>query len=82
MEILPGLFQPVDREHAEALSPGFTAFIGFAAQAKLAKFESTRAPALHKPSFLGSIIVTRRGHKAYELDRQSCADYIAILATL
>ncbi len=39
-------------------------------------------PALHKPSLLVSVIVTRRGHEAYELDRQSCADYIAILATL
>ncbi len=35
------------RQHAEVPSPGVTPFIGFAAQAKLARFASVGASALH-----------------------------------
>ncbi len=35
------------RQHAELPRPGVTAFISFAAQAKLARYESVRALALH-----------------------------------
>ncbi len=36
-------------EHTEVLSPSATAFIGFAAQIKLAQFESTGSTALYPP---------------------------------
>ncbi len=40
------------RQRAAVPSPGVAAFIGFAAQAKLVRFESAGASALHTPSFL------------------------------
>ncbi len=39
------------RQHAEVPSPGVTPFIGFAAQAKLARFASVEASALHALPF-------------------------------
>ncbi len=50
-------------EHIEAPSRGIAAFIGFAAQAMTGRFESAGASALHTPSLLIQIQVTRRGRK-------------------
>ncbi len=65
-------------EHIEAPSPGVAAFIGFAAQTMSGRFESAGAFALHTPSLLILIQVTRRGRKGYEFARQAFADFTAI----
>ncbi len=41
----------MNRKHIEVPSPGVAAFIGFAAQAKLARFEIAGASALHTLPF-------------------------------
>ncbi len=50
-------------EHTEVPSPGVGAFIGFAAQAKLARFQSAGTSVLHAPLLLILIQVTRQGRK-------------------
>ncbi len=46
--------------------PRVVVFVGFAAQAKLARFMSLKASALHTPCHLALIRMTRRGRKVQE----------------
>ncbi len=61
-------------------SPGATAVIDYAAQAKPVRFESAGASTLHT-HLLVLIQVMRRRRKAWKFDRQRCADYTAIAGT-
>ncbi len=57
------------------------AFIGFAAHAKLARFESTGASALHCLPFGFNPSDASHGD-ARQFDRQRCADYATIRRTV
>ncbi len=55
------------------------AFIGFAAQAKPARFDSAGALALYRPSPLVLTRVTQRRRNKLEFDRQRCGAYAPLI---